>query len=239
MKTETKLTILASYTKDRIFDENGVLLREQKGGPAYFISNVFKKLGLSYSVHKTPLLIVDAVVEEGNDILKLPSASPHIIDYKSIKTPLLIMSPIIGEFDLSGIENYEGNLFVDVQGFTRVVGKYGKKKKWITTKKIEKAIYCLKVSDHELQYVSKAFLNAQKKKLLLITQGEKGCTIYASGKKFIVKPKKILHAPDTLGAGDTFFAYFIAEYIKTNDLKKSAEVATVKASEFLMTKKQK
>lgn len=231
-----KITILASFAKDRIFDANGVLLREQQGGPAFFISNVFEEMGLSYTTFPLPEIVTEVMLTDGNELGKLPKVRSHTIDYKNIHTPYIVMSPIIGEFDLAGIEKYDGKIFLDIQGLTRVAGEFGKKKHWKTNSNIEDAIFCLKTADYELPYVNEQFINAQKKKILLVTQGSKGCTVYAFGKTYTVVPKKTIKSPDTLGAGDTFFALFLAHYIKTNNPRTSAEFATEKTLEFLTKK---
>lgn len=231
-----KVALISTFAKDYIYNANGILLRKQRGGPAFFITNVFKEMGLSFSVIPSPELKIEIMLKDGDEFGKLPSVSPLVIDCNKINTPFLAISPIIDEFELMGIDKYKGKIFLDAQGFTREVGEFGKKKKWKPEKAIEHSIFCLKVADYELPYINEHFIKNQKKKILLLTQGSKGCTVYAFGESFIIRPKKIVKSSDTLGAGDTFFAYFLTNYIRTNDQFISAEIASDKTLEFLTAK---
>lgn len=233
---KNKITLISSFATDRLFDQNNILIREQEGGPAFFVSNVFKKTKLSYRIIPSPKMVTEIVLSDGNEFGKIGFYPALKIDYATIDTPYILISPILNEFSLKNVDKYKGEIFLDAQGFTRKYGEFGKKKKWITKEEIENSIFCLKVADYELPYLKKSFIKKQKKKILLLTQGAKGCAIYSFGKSFFVKPKRIIKSPDTLGAGDTFFAYFISQWTRTKNIYESASYAVDKTSNFLASK---
>lgn len=232
---KNKITLVSSFAKDRIFDKDNNLIREQKGGPAFFISNVFKKQKISFTIIPSPGLTVEIMLKDGEEFGKLSYCPPTVINYKNIDTPYLVLSSVMDEFSIENLGEYEGKNFLDAQGFTRSIGEFGKKKKWITDDEIERSIFCLKVADYELPYLNNKFIERQKQKILLLTQGAKGCTVFAFGKYFKIKPAESIKAPDTLGAGDTFFAYFIFKYIESTNPISASKFASRKTSEFIKT----
>lgn len=233
---KNKITLISSFATDRLFDQNNNFIREQKGGPAFFASNVFKKMKLPYYIIPSPKIVTEIILKDDNEFGKIGFYPALKIDYANIDTPYIFISPILNEFSLKNVDKYKGRIFLDAQGFTRNAGEFGKKKKWITKEETENSIFCLKVADYELPYLKKSFVKKQKKRILLLTQGTKGCTVYTFGKPFFVKPKRIVKSPDTLGAGDTFFAYFISQWIRTKDIYESASYAVDKTSDFLASK---
>lgn len=235
---KNKITLLSSFATDRLFDEKGSLIREQKGGPAFFASNVFNGLKIPYLTIKTPMITVDIMLKDGDEFGKIESLPVLKTDFANINTPYLLISPILNEFSLENIDKYKGRIFLDIQGFTREPGEFGKKKKWETEKEVGDAIFCLKVADYELPYINSEFAKKQKKKMLILSQGKKGSTVFAFGKSYFIKPLQIIKAKETLGAGDTFFANFLSEYIKTENPVESAKFATEETAKFLSSKSQ-
>jgi hypothetical protein len=148
----------------------------------------------------------------------------------------LLISPILNEFNLKHLGRYQGKAFLDAQGFTRIPDKLGIKKNWVTTREIENSIFCLKVADYELQYLDGDFIKKQKKKIFIVTEGEKGVLLYAFGKSYFVKSRRIIKTLETLGAGDTFFANFALKYIETQDPLIAATFASDKTIKFLLSK---
>lgn len=59
---------------------------------------------------------------------------------------------------------------------------------------------------------------------IIITAGGDGCYLYAHGHLALVSAEPVVVA-DTVGAGDSFSAGFVATYLKTGDALKAAEVA--------------
>lgn len=77
-----------------------------------------------------------------------------------------------------------------------------------------------------------AFLLQQMVKVVVITQGPKGCTIGADGKSFHV-PTTPLQPLDTTGAGDLFAAGFLDAYLQNKSLEECAKRGFVLANEVL------
>ncbi len=73
-----------------------------------------------------------------------------------------------------------------------------------------------------------------KLKLIIITLGEKGAVAISKDGIYHQEAFKV-KVMDTVGAGDTFNGYFLANYLLTNDLKLSLKLAT-KASSAAITK---
>ncbi|MDH7476573.1 MAG: carbohydrate kinase family protein [Microgenomates group bacterium] len=72
-----------------------------------------------------------------------------------------------------------------------------------------------------------------KNRILVVTDGEKGSYAYANNQVFsqpAIKPKKII---DTTGCGDGYTAGFIAEFLKTQDIKKSMMTGSQYAAKII------
>ncbi len=72
-----------------------------------------------------------------------------------------------------------------------------------------------------------------KKKILIVTDAEKGSHGYHNQRVFYqkaIRPRKIL---DTTGAGDGYTAGFISEYLKTEDIQKAMRRGAYYASKIL------
>ncbi len=65
------------------------------------------------------------------------------------------------------------------------------------------------------------YLPLAERKILVITDGEKGSYGYVNGEVLYQEAHKVSKIVDTTGAGDGYTAGFIAEYLKTGDVKKS------------------
>lgn len=65
------------------------------------------------------------------------------------------------------------------------------------------------------------YLPLVEKKLLIVTDGEKGSYGYLNGEVIYQEAHKVNKIIDTTGAGDGYTAGFIAEYLKTENVEKS------------------
>ena len=94
--------------------------------------------------------------------------------------------------------------------------------------------YCLKATAEELRYIPAALIASQKKeRLLLVTEGAQGVSVYHAGRHFSVKPERVIRREHMIGAGDTFFAHFVAHLLRSKDLQQSAVRATAHTVSFL------
>ena len=105
----------------------------------------------------------------------------------------------------------------------------------------------LKISDEEMHYVvevckceelsdiSQKYSNLE---FILLTQGEKGATVYdCKNKKAYTENAPEVTVASSVGAGDSFGATFICEYFKTEDIEKSLKKA-IHISAFVVSKKE-
>ena len=101
---------------------------------------------------------------------------------------------------------------------------------FIDTKKIIKPwaqlFKCVKINDLEfdrtLRWVGDTFMDHCKN--LVVTQGESGANLFHN-KKCKSYPTKPVVINDVSGAGDTFFAGLVCEYLKSNSLDRAIKFA--------------
>jgi len=54
--------------------------------------------------------------------------------------------------------------------------------------------------------------------------GKSGYELFSFGKRYFIKPTKIVKITDTIGAGDVFFASFIINFLKNKNPFNSANL---------------
>jgi hypothetical protein len=235
MNNKNNITVLSSFASDKLFDKRGQFLREQKGGPAFFIQSALKKEKVAFDMPYSFTLEVEIIITPNEEFGKVTSKiKPKKIDWQLLNTPIILISTILNEFDLRKIGKYENQVFLDVQGYVRDGKDFGRKNYWNFN---ADSILCVKGTEEEISYLPKDFVKKQKQKMLLITLGSKGSILYSKNKMTRIKPLKIVKSVDTIGAGDSFFAYFAAKYLQSNNPKLSLKYATSKTVAFLSSKK--
>jgi bifunctional ADP-heptose synthase (sugar kinase/adenylyltransferase) len=105
---------------------------------------------------------------------------------------------------------------------------------FLDTKKIlgswaEKAKY-IKINDYEFKN-SKSFLTDKLVSKIIHTRGADGCDFL--GQNF---PVERFDIRDTSGAGDSFMAALVAEFLITSDIEKSIKAANIAASKVVRTR---
>lgn len=95
-----------------------------------------------------------------------------------------------------------------------------------------KGIRFIKINEHEFK-ANEAFIqdNPWIQERLIVTLGERGA--YWQGRQFKTEKQQVL---DVTGAGDTFFAAFIAKYLKTEDIPEAIRFANQCAS-YVVTRR--
>lgn len=234
---ENRITLLATYAKDRLVDSSGKLIRSQEGGPALFIANVFDRNKVKYDVPFRQDMEVEVMLTGSEELGKVTKKPDTVsVNYPSLDTTAIVISTILDEFSLDGIDQYNGKVFADVQGYVRDGEQFGQKKRWTLPSSLEDSFFCLKAADYEVDFIPPRLLEKQKQKLLLLTQGQKGCILFVNGEQFTFTPENIVEGENTLGAGDTFFASFIAEYLKKGSAQDSCTYAISNTYDFLLNK---
>ncbi len=228
------ITLLATYSTDRLINKDGGLINEQAGGPALFISSVLKNEDVEFDSISPEPVIVEILTTENRELGRIPNPPKLLqVNFPGIKSPAIIISTLLNEIDLENISSFQGQVFLDIQGYVRDGRDFGKKKYWRPTEEIIDTVSCLKATTEETKYIDPKFLEELKNKMLLVTHGSNGSTLYCQGKKYIARPKKVISTDNTIGAGDTLFAYFVSQLIQGKSPFDSLECATTKTSEFL------
>ena len=82
--------------------------------------------------------------------------------------------------------------------------------------------------------MKRAFLEKSKTSntIFVLTFGENGSIAYHQGNIFECAAIYVENVIDTTGCGDCYQAHFIAQYLKTNDIKLSMQRATVEAAKI-------
>jgi hypothetical protein len=237
MEQKNNLTILSTFAKDMFIDEMSGTVREQEGGPAFYLTKAFTLEGVLFDLRSTSIVEVEILIKQDGEFGKI-AREPDLltVGFADVESQFLVISTLLDEIKLEGIRAFKGKVFLDIQGYVRDGTDFGKKRQWNPSQEIVDSIFCLKGTSEELQHISDSFLAKQKEKMLIETRGEQGCVIFFGGKSITIWPSHIVSSTNAVGAGDTFFAYFISQYMRNEDAQKSCEYAVEKTAEFLMTK---
>jgi len=236
MNKSKNISLYSIFADDFYYDENRKLLKKEKGGPAFFIVEVFKKEKINFSINALTGRVGILMSSKGEFGKITGKPKKTQIDFLKIKEEYVVVSSLLNDFNFKNISKFRGKIFLDVQGYVRSDLDFGCKKELEVGSDIMKYIFCLKGTEEELRYVPKKIIENQKEKILLITKGADGCELYAFGKHYDFKINTIIKTSDTVGAGDTFFAYFISNFVRNNDVMVGVKYSIKKTSDFLKTK---
>lgn len=228
-----QIAIVSTYATDRKIYERSGAIEETPGGPLLFLKKALEELGLTPKIFHGENMLVEILVKEGDEFGKINE--PRIKSpFPKVKAGSAIVSTLLDEWDLTDADQYRGKLFVDVQGYVRDGSAFGKKKSWQGVEDVAPNIFCLKGNSIEINMLPPEVVSDQKsKRMLITTRGKDGVEIFYQGQKLDIRPREVIKPKDTVGAGDTFFANFVYQFIKTGSTRKSAGFALQKTSEFL------
>lgn len=226
------IAIVSTFATDRTIYEGTGKIEETPGGPILFIKAALEKLGLKPEVYSGEQMLVEILVKENDEYGKINEAK-HKFSLPKILSGTAIVSTLLDEWSLVNAGDYQGKLFVDIQGYVRDGSAFGKKKAWNEIKAFAPYIFCLKGNEVEMQYIPSDILEDQKNRMLVITKDKKGVDIFYKGQEYNFVPERIIKPKHTIGAGDTFFANFVYEFLKTKNIQDSTDFALSKTSDFL------
>jgi FMN phosphatase YigB (HAD superfamily) len=229
------IKVFSTYTKDIVFNGNNQVIRTQKGGPAFFIENVFKKNKVRNEIKfaKADINIRIICGKEKGILADNKLKQKKVYNIKDNDT--ILVSTVDNEWMFPSKLPQNAKIFLDVQGYVRAA----KKDRLIYKSNFWNDIFCIKGNSQEIKELPKDIIKSQKNKCLITTNGSRGATIYFKGRKHTFNTKNI-KSRDTIGAGDTFFAGFIAKFIKDNgDIEKSGKYAGEEVGKFLSDKNEK
>lgn len=225
--------VLSTLSTDKLLDERGMVLSVQAGGPALFIESVLKNTGIPYRINcgtKIDVEILLTISGESGRIEIAPKKQPALSNAEWV-----IVSTILDEWQLE--EKLPERLFVDLQGYVRDGKDFGKKQSSKAIDCLAGKIFCLKGTKEEVSYLSKSALKRQKRRLLLTTDGGQGVELIYNGRTSYFSINKLNGLMNTIGAGDTFFAYFVSFMFQGNSPNIAAEYAVGATTEFLKRNK--
>jgi len=137
----------------------------------------------------------------------------------SFKSEVIVISDynkgFLTESDIEYICNSHPLVFLDTK---KILGSWAEKAKYI------------KINDYEFKN-SQSFLTDNLVSKIIHTRGADGCDFL--GKNF---PVERFDIRDTSGAGDSFMAALVAEFLTTSDIKKSIMAANSAASKVVRTR---
>ena len=137
----------------------------------------------------------------------------------SFKSDVIVISDynkgFLTESDIEYICNSHPLVFLDTK---KILGSWAEKAKYI------------KINDYEFKN-SQRFLTDNLVNKIIHTRGADGCDFL--GKNF---PVERFDIRDTSGAGDSFMAALVAEFLTTSDIKKSIMAANTAASKVVRTR---
>jgi len=224
------IKIYSTFSEDIILNDKPSHVLAEKGGPAFFIEKIFKKYKIKYKLHTGGVIKVEIKVTNKGECGKIISKVKKSKKIQNIKNnDIIIISTISREWVLNNKTiPPQAKVFLDIQGYVRTNEKSNK----FFENSFWHKIYCIKGTEKEINKLPKNIIVNQKKKCLIITKGDKGSVIYFKNKKYIFQSNKI-KAKNTIGAGDTFFAAIIVQFVKTNNIVKSTKFATKEVKKFL------
>jgi hypothetical protein len=228
------ILLITTYTCDIVRYHCEKKYEKRLGGPALFIERALHQFGKKALVHtgvdmSRIEIILSADGETGSIASLSPIAStlPHVEGIEFV-----IVSTVANEFDLKALENVDCPIYIDVQGYVRS-GYFDT----LSSKDFESwhNVSIIKATSEEYEKIPRRLKSLFTNRMTLITKGAQGFDILASDglRSYSVDP---ISAPDTIGAGDTFFAAFCVSYNQYKDSDTAAQAAIAAVSLFLKSK---
>lgn len=228
------VTLIASRTIDHIdnLDESTKLVRS--GGPALYCKQAIEALGCNVRLLTSQRPVnVHITIQDRHEKIQIDRIE-KILLRGHLPARNVLLSPILGEFELKRLAQENCRIFLDAQGYIRAKGEH-LVRRWICTPNIVKNVVALKVNQRESRYVSRKILKLFQSRILLITHGQAGVEVWDHGKRCRIFGHPV-EVKDTLGAGDTFFGSFVATYLQSGDALSAARLAVQKAEQLLRRK---
>lgn len=232
LQKSNTISVIGSFAVDHITDLAGAV-HKRHGGPAHWIRQTLKELRVPFLVisGRRPALVdihLDTNGEQGDF---------RRVDPIRLRTPrtakAFIISTIENEFPIEKLHLLHGVIAVDLQGYVRNARVSGTLLHIPSS--LARRIAIAKVTASEFAYLEQALIASQKKRILIVTHGGAGFEIFYKGRRNNFTNRRILSS-DTIGAGDTFLAAFVVEWLRTKNISKAALTAQGIVRRFLERK---
>lgn len=226
------ITIVSTKVNDVLQDEAGNVIETRLGGPAYYIERIFRQEDFPYQLVTGGQMTVNIVSVPGKSQVGVVRDNGLHQEIPRIITPHVMVSTLYNEWSPNSLSGYNGDIFLDVQGFVRdPVAGFGRKKQWVPPPGL--APLFVKATLMELGYLPPQFVEEQKRHGLIVTRDKFGADIYWRGRHNFIGVDNPIETDDTLGAGDTYFARFAIEFLNTGNPVRAAWLAAEDARKLL------
>ncbi|RJR30429.1 hypothetical protein C4564_00425 [Candidatus Microgenomates bacterium] len=233
-KERDNISVVSTYATDRLIDASTMrTIKEQRGGPVLYIIRALNNLGIEPQIFVGDDMLVEILIKQDDEFGKIHEPA-HIRPLPSINTSSTIVSTLLNEWSLNNAVSQTGKLFVDIQGYVRDGSSFGKKKEWSEIEELAPFIFCIKGNEVEVNMLPQSVINGQSQnRMLVVTKGKGGVEIHYQNQSYIFVPSEIPNPPNTIGAGDTWFANYVYKFMETGNVEVSATFAIDQTVKFL------
>ena len=120
MTTQPIITVLSTEARDRLLDEQGHFVREERGGPVKYITRTLQEEDVFYSMPTPPVCDVEMKITKEGEVGRVTRSAPPVsFDFIECTTPYLLISTILDDYVLDTLGPLKGTIFFDVQGYVR------------------------------------------------------------------------------------------------------------------------
>lgn len=229
------ITVVSSRAVDILLRKDGTVIDKIEGGPAFFIESALRDANVPFRLNEGEQMTVNIEVRKDGEYGKVTPASTRRSLGDIDINGWCMVSTLLDEWKIEG--DLPDRLFVDIQGYVRDGTDFGLKQSWPLDRSTTSKIFCLKGTEEEVCYIPDDIIDEQKKeRMLVVTQGRRGAAIYYEGNKYSIPARPLNNLPDTVGAGDTFFSYYIAALFNGSNAEDAGYRAIRKTREFLEKK---
>ena len=222
------IQVFSSFADDIIVYRDNQLI---PWWPALWIKKTLENLEADYILHTWTRSGVVRIDKDGNGEDRWYILSTSEIIFSDVEfCDIILISTLKREFDVKNLETISNIICIDLQGFLR--GEDWKKQRFDCRNINSKWKIFIKVTRDEFSYLEH---HENLNHTFIITNGGSEIEILWPGINFLI-PTIVGKFPDTIGAGDTFFASFAFFYSQNEDIRDSVHQASYYTYKFLSEK---
>jgi sugar/nucleoside kinase (ribokinase family) len=213
-----RITVVSTRTSDHF--PGGTAM---EGGPARYILEALQRLGATCELVTGELAHVEVVPGPHGETYSIPTLAPIPLPER-LSADAVILSPIMREIPPAPLPPIDGLLAIDLQGFVRTPNEAGVVREPADLHVLLERVDIVKAAEAELASLSEESRRRLSRAIVLVTRGADGAVLRRDRSEVVVAGRAV-PAPYTVGAGDTFLAAFVVNYLSDRDALKAAERA--------------